>query len=74
MFATNFFDVVMPERLFVYVIYALMAWVLPEKYKKDFLEYLFFAGLFIVFCQRFFGAVCGSIYHKILSQGFLAGI
>ncbi len=34
MFFTNLFDAIMPERLFVYIIYAAVGWGLPAKYKK----------------------------------------
>jgi hypothetical protein len=47
-FFPNLFDAVMPERLFVYVIYALAAWVLPEKYKTS-PRNIFFLPVFLLF-------------------------
>jgi len=48
LFSSNLFDAVMPERLFVYVIYALTAWALPKKYKTS-SGNIFFLLIFLLF-------------------------
>jgi len=53
LFFPNLFDGVMPEHLFIYVIYALTAWLLPKQYKKC--NNLLFLIVFLLFlgCAMF---------------------
>jgi len=71
MFSSNFFDVVMPERLFVYVLYALSVWVLPEKYKKI-SRNTFFLPVFLLFLASGFCVLFVDIFTKNSSQGFFS--
>ena len=54
LFSSNLFDAVLPERLFIYVIYALTAWVLPEKYKKLSWNTFFMPVFLLFFVSAFF--------------------
>jgi len=71
MFSSNLFDVVMPERLFIYVLYALMAWVLPEKYKK--LSWnIFFLPAFALFFASGFFVLYKDLFTQNSEQGFFS--
>jgi hypothetical protein len=71
MFSSNLFDAVMPERLFVYVIYALMAWVLPEKYKKISWN-AFFLPVFLLFLASGLLVLFVDLFTKNSGQGFFS--
>jgi hypothetical protein len=71
MFSSNFFDVVMPERLFVYVIYALTAWGLPEKYKKISWN-VFFLPVFLLFLACGFIVLWVDLFTVNSQQGFFS--
>jgi len=71
MFFPNLYDVVMPERIFVYVIYALTAWGLPEKYKK--ITYNgFFLPVFFLFLACGFTVLFVDLFTKNSDQGFFS--
>ncbi len=71
MFSSNFFDVIMPERLFIYVIYALTAWVLPEKHKKT-PSNMFFLPVFLIFLTSGFSILFIDIFTLHSKQGFFS--
>ncbi len=71
MFSSNFFDVVMPERLFIYVAYALIAWVLPEKYRKISWN-IFFLPVFVLILASGFFVLFVDIFTKNSQQGFFS--
>jgi hypothetical protein len=71
MFSSNFFDVVMPERLFIYAIYALTAWVLPEKYKKISWN-IFFLPVFLLFLASGFIVLWVDLFTLNSQQGFFS--
>ena len=71
MFTSNLFDAVMPERMFVYVIYALIAWVLPEKYKK--LSWnVFFLPVFLLFLASGCFVLFVDLFTLNSGQGFFS--
>ena len=71
MFFPNLFDVVMPERLFIYVIYALIAWVLPEKYKK--LSWnIFFLPVSLLFLASGVFVLFVDLFTQNSDQGFFS--
>jgi len=71
MFYTNLFDVVMPERLYVYVVYALVAWVLPDKYKK-FAWNVLFLPVFLLFLASGVFILFVDLFTKNSQQGFFS--
>ena len=71
MFTSNFFDVVMPERLFIYIIYALTAWVLPEKYRKISWN-IFFLPVFLLFLASGFIVLWIDLFTLNSQQGFFS--
>ena len=71
MFFSNLFDAVMPERLFVYVIYALIAWALPEKYKQ-FSRNTFFLPVFLLFLSSGVFVLCVDLFTLNSQQGFFS--
>jgi len=71
MFFPNLFDGVMPERLFVYVVYALIAWVLPEKYKRS-SNNTFFLPIFFLFFTSVCFLLSMNLYTKNSDFGFFS--
>jgi len=71
MFFPNLFDAVMPERLFVYVIYALIAWVLPKKY-KEIPRNTFFLPVFSLFFASAFFLLFIDIFTQNSNFGFFS--
>ena len=71
MFASNLFDGIMPERLFVYIIYALIAWGLPEKYKKSSWN-IFFLPVFLLFLASGFLVLWVDLFTQNSQQGFFS--
>jgi hypothetical protein len=71
MFSSNLFDVVMPERLFIYVIYALTAWGLPEKY-KEYSWNIFFLPVFLLFFASGFFVLYKDLFTQNSQQGFFS--
>jgi len=71
MFSSNLFDVVLPERLFVYIVYALIAWVLPEKYKKISWN-IFFLPVFLLFFASGFVVLYVDLFTQNSHQGFFS--
>jgi hypothetical protein len=69
MFLSNLFDVVMPERLCVYILYALYAWVLPKEYRTVSWN-VFFLPVFILF----FGSVVFLLAMDAFTQNSTQGI
>jgi len=70
-FPFNLFDVVMPERVYIYIIYALTAWVLPEKYRK--LSWnIFFLPVFLLFIASALAVLVKDIYTQNSDQGFFS--
>lgn len=68
LFSSNLYDAVMPERMFVYVLYALTAWVLPEKYKKISWNAFFLPVFLLFFVSAFF-----MLFMDIFTQNSLFG-
>jgi len=71
LFFSNLYDAVMPERLFVYVIYALVAWVLPEKYKKS-SRNTFFLPVFLLFLASAVFILSMDLFTKNFQFGFFS--
>lgn len=71
MLSSNLFDAVMPERLFVYVAYALTAWVLPEKYKKSSWNGFFLPVFFLFLASGLFLLVT-DLFTKNSENGFFS--
>jgi len=71
MFGTNFFDVIMPEHLYVYVIYALAAWVVPEKYKRISCN-IFFLPVFLLFLASVFLILYADLFNINSDHGFFS--
>jgi hypothetical protein len=71
MLTSNLFDAVMPERLFIYVIYALIAWVLPAKYKKISWN-IFFLPVFLLFLASGFLILFKDLFTPHSQQGFFS--
>jgi len=71
MFAANLFDVIMPERLFVYIIYALIVWVLPEKYKKISWNF-FFLPIFLLFLASGIFILYMDLFTQYSVNGFFS--
>ncbi len=71
LFASNFFDAVMPERLFTDIVYALMAWVLPQKYKQGSWN-LFFFPVYALITASAFVVLFVDIFTVNSEQGFFS--
>lgn len=71
MFYSNLFDTVMPERLFVYLVYALISRGLPEKYKKISWN-TYFLPVFFLFFASAFSLLYIDLFTKNSNFGFFS--
>ena len=70
-FYITFFEAVMPERLPVYVIYALTAWGVAQR-RKEFFSNTFFLPVFLLFLIGGYCALYVNIYTRNFDFGFFS--
>lgn len=70
-FTQNLFDAVLPERLFVYVIYVVTVWLVPEKYKQSSSQ-TFFLPVFLLFLASAVLMLFADVFTKNSQFGFFS--